>query len=136
MKGTVKSKGLDNDSMLRIADYLTYNILITQMSKLASQDLQRPNSDATEKMEGEMQKRMVTNATFGLVDLALIGLTFTSGLKERPSITMNRLIQEFYKLGATRLEVEGRVFGREFWLQNAGYFDVEKRIKEVYKGLL
>lgn len=57
---------------------------------------------------------MKTNATAGLVNLGLFALMRTVGLKESATKTMNRLIQEFYKLDCKRFDIEGDVYGLEF----------------------
>jgi hypothetical protein len=93
------------------ADYMTLKYVTTEILQ-AFNDQNNLNMIA---ITDELEERFKTNGTCGLIDATLLAVKYSIGFDEPIHKIQQRIINAYYKVGASRLQIEGRVYGPEFF---------------------
>ena len=87
-----------------ISDYMALSYAIGELWGLKNPDL-----------EAAFEAPVRKEKTVGLLDVGLLAVEFSIGSPEPPRKIAQKLINEYSKLGANRLQIEGRVYGEQFF---------------------
>ncbi|EHQ58182.1 hypothetical protein OMB55_00019290 [gamma proteobacterium HIMB55] len=102
MYQTASGKG--SSMAAEIADYMALSSVVGNLG-----GFENPELDAA--FEAMVRK----DRTVGLLDVGLLVIQFSIGFPEPPRKISQKLINEYYTLGANRLQIEGRVYGEDFF---------------------